>query len=737
MKKSSNRCAWVSLICLAVICVGQVYASEWPSWRGPTYDGRSTETGLLSGWSPDGENLIWKAEFIGRSTPVVIDGQACVIGRIGEGVDRQERVACYDAGDGSKRWEHRFNVYNTTVPFNRVGWASLVADTETGNIYAHGVAGQLIAYDRDGRIVWSRFLAEEVGRLSGYGGRTQTPLIEGDQLILSFVSSGWGKHSAPRHRYFSFDKRTGEILWVSTPGNFPADMNTQSVPVIAEIAGRRQLVAGNADGWIYGLDAASGEKIWSFRLSRRGINSSVLVVGDRVYASHSEENIDDATMGRLVCIDGTGSGDVTKSHELWRINELSGGFPSATHHDGRLYVVDNSANLHSIDASTGKIIWDYSLGTVGKGSPTFADGKLYVTEVNGRFHILEPRQDEAHSLDVDELTVPDGRYAEIYGSPAIAYGRVYFSTEGGVYCIGDKSRPFAGPGGKKKKKGKRAKAVGQGDPARIQIVPADVLTRPEDTVRFEVRSFDAQGRLLDAGKPQWELHGMAGSIDGGTFDPAAEPRFQAGEISVKLGSLETRARVRVVPDLPWSENFEQFEPGQVPGHWISASKKYEVQEQDGEKVLVKIFRPRGLLRTALYMGPSTLSNYTIEADVQGAQKGRRRTDIGLINSGYTLDLMGNHQRIEVRSWPSQDRMAQEVDFAWEMGKWYRMKLRVDVTEEQAIVQGKVWPRDESEPNAWNITVKDPHPIRSGSPGLVGYSPANVLYDNLEVTGNDR
>jgi outer membrane protein assembly factor BamB len=731
MRVHAIRLASIGICGLVLACLAQVHASEWTSWRGPSYDGVSAETGLVSSWSPQGENLIWKAEFIGRSTPVVVDGRACFIGRVGDGIDQQERVACFDAGDGTKRWEHRFNVYNTTVPFNRVGWASLAADPQTGNLYAHGVAGQLIAYDREGKILWSRFLAEEVGRLSGYGGRTQTPLIDGDQLLLSFVSSGWGKHAAPRHRYFSFDKRTGDILWVSTPGNFPADMNTQSVPVIARIQGRRLLVSGNADGWIYALDVASGEKIWSFQLSRRGINSSVLVVGDRVFASHSEENIDDAVMGRVVCIDGTGRGNVTESHEVWRINELAVGFPSPTYHDGRLYVVDNSANLMSISADTGKVVWEYSIGTVGKGSPVYADGKLYVTEVNGRFHILEPSKDSVRSLDMDELTVPDGRYAEIYGSPAIAYGRIYFATEGGVYCLGDSSKKFEGSSSRNKTKGGKSKA--KGDPVRIQIVPTEVLTRPEDPVQFELRAFDAEGRLLKT-KPQWELNGLAGSIDGGKFAPAAE--FQAGEVSAKVGALEARARVRVVPDLPWSEDFEKFEPGKVPGHWISAAKKYEVQERDGEKVLVKLFRPRGLLRNALYMGPSTLINYTIAADVQGGQKGRRRTDAGLINSGYTLDLMGNHQRIQVRSWPSTERMAQQVDFPWEMGKWYRMKLRVEVTDKEAVVQGKVWPRGDSEPSSWNITVKDPHPIQGGSPGLLGYSPADILYDNIEVRVND-
>jgi hypothetical protein len=37
---------------------------------------------------------------------------------------------------------------------------------------------------------------------------------------------------------------------------------------------------------------------------------------------------------------------------------------------------------------------------------------------------------------------------------------------------------------------------------------------------------------------------------------------------------------------------------------------------------------------------------------------------------------------------------------------------------------------------WTITVEDPYPIQSGSPGIVGYSPADILYDNIKVTVND-
>jgi outer membrane protein assembly factor BamB len=709
-------------------------AGEWPSWRGPHQNGVADDTELVASWSPAGENLVWRADFTGRSTPVVLDGRVCVTGRVGDGVMRQEIVACYAAADGRKLWEHRFNVYNTTVPFNRVGWASPVFDPETGTLYVHGVAGQLTAHDRDGKVLWSRFLGEEVGHLTGYGGRTQTPLVDGDQVVLSFVNSGWGEQAAPRHRVFSFDKRTGDILWVATPGVAPYDMNTQTNPVVAEIAGRRLIVTGNADGWVYALDASTGDKVWGFQVSRQALNVTPVVAGTRVFISHSEENLDEATMGRLVCIDGTGTGDVTRTHEVWRLDELEAGFPSPAHHRGQLYVVDNSGNLLGIDAEKGTVLWRHGLGTVGKASPVIADGKLYVGETNGRFHILELGSGAPRQLDLDELTVEGGRYAEIYGSPAVAYGRVYFATEGGVYCLGNKERPLRVP----ERVGPTPAAPGTGEAARILIAPAEVLIRPEEVAAFGVRAFDAQGRPLGAGRAEWTLQGLAGKMDAdGRFTPDRSAAFQAGKVSARVGALTASARVRVVADFPWVLDFEGATVGDVPPTWVGAKGKFEVQEREGGKVLVKPVREQGLLRNELYMGPSTASNYTIEADVMGGRHGRRMTDVGLIAGGYTLDLMGNAQKLQIRAWAtSEDRFTHDAPFPWEPGRWYRMKLRVEPGKTRTVVRGKVWARDEPEPAAWTLAVEDPLAIAGGSPGLIGYSPADILYDNVKITRNE-
>ncbi len=219
------------------------------------------------------------------------------------------------------------------------------------------------------------------------------------------------------------------------PASVPLDFNTQSTPAIATIGTQRLLIQGNADGSICAIQALTGKPVWRFRLSKRGLNTSVVVDGETVYASHSEENLAGGPMGAVVAIDAGGSGDVTETHERWRTT-LAAGFSSPLLKDGKLLVVDNSANLHCLDASTGSESWDFSIGTVGKGSPVWADGKIFVTEVNGHFHILGLDDTGIRSLDKELLTVESGRYAEIYGSPAIAHGPDFFSTEGGLYSLG-------------------------------------------------------------------------------------------------------------------------------------------------------------------------------------------------------------------------------------------------------------------------------------------------------------
>src|SRR5262245_15871994 len=319
--------------------------AQWPEWRGPRQDGASDETGLPATWSPDGENLVWKVPIGSRSAPVLMGDHLYLLTRGGSrGAKEHGRLVCVSTVDGKLLWEHRMPIFLTDIPANRVGWSNPVGDPETGNVYVHGVQGLFLALDRDGKLLWSHSLTEEYGRFSGYGGRIQTPVVDEDLVIVSFLNSSWGSQGPMWHRYLACDKQTGEVRWWSSPGKAPLDTN-YSCPVVTGIHGVRMLIAGSGDGAVHGLKLRTGEPVWSFFLSKRGINASLVVENNRVFVTHSEENIDATSMGRLVAIDATGTGDVTKTKEVWRVEGLEAGYASPAVHQGRLYVVDNGANL--------------------------------------------------------------------------------------------------------------------------------------------------------------------------------------------------------------------------------------------------------------------------------------------------------------------------------------------------------------------------------------------------------
>ena len=715
-----------NLICCFWLLTTVVNSADWPHWRGPNQNGTSLETGLVDEWTEDGGQQLWTADFVGRSTPVVMNDKVYVIGRSGQGITEQEQIACFSAKNGQLLWDYKFNVFHTTIPFNRVGWASPVCDPETGNVYVHGVQGMFFAFTGNGEKLWEISLTETFGRISGYGGRTHTPFVDGDLVIISYLNTSWGSQAPGRHRYFAFNKNNGEVVWISTPGGPPKD-TTYSVPIVTTINGRRLLVAGNADGAVYAMDIRTGEFVWKFALSKqRGLNASVVADGYLIYASHGEENIDNTVMGRVVCIDGRGHGDITQTHEVWRVDGCQAGYSSPALHNGRLYVVDHSANLYSFDSRTGNQHWVHNIGTVGKGSPVWADGKIYVTEVNGHFHILSVGLSGAKMASTVQLKINDQedqkekirqRYAEIYGSPAIADGRIYFTTEAGIYCLG--SKKLVSP--------------------TLRLVPAEIVMQPGQKIVFDLRAFPNSktkkkdlSSSLDLNQVYWNNKGLSGKIDQGTLIIDAKSNSHSGTITAKLHESEASARVRVIAELPWKEDFEKIALDKFPSHWIGAASKFFVRQDGENKILVKPPVKRGLNRSVVFIGTPEMNGYTIQVDLKGSRNKRRLPDMGLVANRYILDMQGIHQRLQVRSWSSDLRMAKHIDFKWDINVWYTMKMQVRVVNGQATVKGKVWPKNQTEPKEWTIEVVDPLANETGSPGIYGYSSAEIYYDNLEV-----
>lgn len=720
------------LILLGVLAVAPaLLANDWPESRGPQRDGTSTERNLPSSWSPTGQNLAWTLPFGGRSAPVVAGNRLYLqTTTSGDVSTTQERLVAVDTATGRVVWEHRVSQFLSDVPQHRAAWASPAVDPETGTIYMFTVSAELLALSPEGKVLWTRSMPEEYGAITTHGGRTTSPIVEGDKVILNTLLQGWGDLGRPGNRYFAFDKRTGKTIWVSAPQPRHYDTNYSS-PIVATIDGVPQLIVGGTDGAFHGLQLHTGKPVWRLEVSKRAILNSALLRGQMLYITHGEENMDTTVMGMVGAVDLTGkTGEIPLSAMRWNTRGFMPTFASPLLNGNQLISVDNGAIVAGFDLESGKELWTRSLGTLQKGSPTLADGKLYVGTENGKFYILRPTTTGVEVLDEDLL----GTVAEpepIVAAPVVANGRVYVTSMEKLYAIGPRTPTAPGARPQVKVAERSTDAV-----AQVQVFPHESLLDPGQSQAFSVRLYDAKGvfiREAAAADVVWTVEQLGGAIDA-TGRYKAPATGTAGYVKATVGAVSGQARVRVVPALPWSMDFEGMTAAPT---WWQSHMKGIFRAVDGSNALV---RPRDDTvgrRTKFLMGRPEWSNYTVEVDVRGMVMRRQRGDVGLINQRYVLMLFGNNEKIELQPWQAANEMTVSVEkFAWPADTWYRMKLRVENRADgTTLVQGKVWPRDGAEPATWAVEKVDRIPHRAGAPGIYADGISDVMFDNFKVYRN--
>ena len=740
LKKSCAAATAVCALTLSLQAQGpaRVAVGDWPEMRGPSRDGVSRETGLIEKWALNGENFLWRAPYGGRSAPIVMGNRLYVQNPSGRGVNLQERVLALDTDSGKVVWEYKFNLYQSDVPSHRIGWASPAADPQTGNIYALSGGAEVIALSRDGKLLWSRSFGEEFAAFTTHGGRTMSPVVDGDLVIVSAAVSNWGTSAARAHRFIALDKRTGDVAYVANPGGRPYDTAYAS-PIIANINGMRLLIAGLGDGGIHAIKPQTGEKVWSFPAAKRAINTGVVVRGNEVFVSHGDENLEGNELGILAAIDGSQTGDIKTTK--WAVKGIEFTYSPPVLDGARLYQIDNSSKLKAFDAATGKELWELPLGTAQKAPPVFADGKIYVGTDNGTFHIVRPHAERGEMLSEVELPNSvtsccgsEGTPEQILAGAAVSRGRIFFVSSDAIYAIGPR-QPRAVSGFAVDTPADTGQA---GAPAHLQVMPTELVLEPGQTVKLRARLFDDKGRFLrEDSSATWTLEGLKGTLANGALTVANEPVEQAGFIKATVGTLTGQARARVVHPLPWKETFEGYADKAIPAGWVNAQAlAFSVGTLDGQKVLQKAPVDTIFMRGRAFIGPVTWSDYTFESDVRTATRRRQLGDVGITAQRYSLVLYGNSQKLKLEPWEPETARTITVPFAWKPDTWYRLKLRVDnLPNGQVRARGKAWPAGDAEPAAWTIDMTDPSGNRQGAPGMFINAQFGAYYDNFVLTKN--
>jgi len=749
-------------------------ARGWLSWRGPQQSGTSAEKNL-----PDKiaiQEALWTADIPGQSTPVVAEGKIYIIGYLGDGPDLQEVVVCFDAETGKKLWQNGFSDFLSDIIYHRYATSSPTIDPETGNVYMQGTQGILAAFTADGKPLWNHSMMELYGRLTFPNGRTASPLIDRDLVITRGITANWGANGPAGDRFYAFDKKTGELVWASSPGDRPRD-NSFSYPVLGWLNGKRVFYASTGDGSIVCVNARTGDPLWRIPLSKAGINSSVLVHNNdkliAIYGTPYEPGQMVAMKIPTVMPANAAAGPLIVERaavELWH-NDLRTSTSSPILVGDRVYLTSEVGNLAAIDVNTGEIVWRHKLGIEQRNAcPLYADGKLYVPILNdpdvnqkssdegsggkGAFYVIKPGDKDCEVLSKVTL---DGRCS---GSPSVYNGKVYLQTTKRLYCFGTKGNNPGLPAPLAEEKW-----PSPGPAKQLQVIPSEVLLHPDQAASFRLRSLDANGltveEIKDVKAIKWAHYipptaRVKASLKGefnaeGKLVADRDSTPSAGAFEASLGELKGYFRGRVMPGLPIKQDFESFVLSEVttnniepqtkfaypPLPWIGARFKFEVREKDGNKAFVKTIDNAFFRRATVFMGDPDLKNYTIEADVMSDGNNRKVSDVGVINQRYFIVLKGNAQKLEINS--NQELFRFEAPFKWSPQIWYRLKARVDVAADgSGVVRAKAWKKEEPEPQAWTLEAPHQHANQSGCPGLFGFSPQDmrVYIDNIQVRSND-
>ena len=93
-------------------------AGDWRQFRGPHGNGVADESNLPASLSD--RNIAWKIDLPGRglSSPIIVGERVFVTASSGPGQQRLHLI-CFNAADGSKRWERQLWATGSKPPSHR------------------------------------------------------------------------------------------------------------------------------------------------------------------------------------------------------------------------------------------------------------------------------------------------------------------------------------------------------------------------------------------------------------------------------------------------------------------------------------------------------------------------------------------------------------------------------------------------------------------------------------------
>lgn len=417
ISKRLRRAAVASVLLTFSTC----QAADWPGYRGPEGDGKSTETIPAANWSSAEPNVLWKRPTsLGFSSFAAADGRLYTV--IAE--DDHEVTLALDAQTGEELWKAPMgsNDYghdggNAGAPDNRGGdgprSTPAVAD---GKIYVYDSHLVLHCLDaKSGKPLWKHdVVGEYAGRNIKWFNAT-SPVVDGDAVYVSGGGEG--------QTFLAFNRNDGQLIWSSGDETI-----THATPTLATLHGSKQLIFFVQSGLV-GIEASTGKELWRaqfpFSVSTA---ASPVVSGNLVYCSAGY---------------GVGAGLFRvnpgwKVEEVWfKSNELMNHWSTPVVHNGHLYGIYEfkkygRAPLQCVELETGEIKWTER--GFGPGNCILVGEKLVVLSDAGEVAIVAAQPESYQELARAEVL--DGK---CWSTPAYSDGTIYVrsTSEAAAIAVGN------------------------------------------------------------------------------------------------------------------------------------------------------------------------------------------------------------------------------------------------------------------------------------------------------------
>jgi len=373
---------WLCCFEMVLIMAGFASAEDWTSFRKGTdntaFSSEHLTAPLSLEWTFEAEDKI-------VSSPTIKDGKVFI-------GSRDSHLYAVDAASGTLSWKYKAG-----------NWIDSTPALEEERVYFASRDGFLYCLDLfDGSLVWKH--------------ETASTDMSSPKINDGKVFSGTG---FPNKLIYALDASTGSKKWEKE-----ADQMVYSSPALTG----DQLFIGSNDGKLYGLDKNSGQEVWSFK-TRGGIymmspavkdNRVFFASGDfdwSVYAldrtsgdllwEHSVEDIQftpsyvsSPAVGQEEVFVVSGYAQqhlyclrITDGSQKWKAalgpSTRYGFASSPCLSDDTAYVVSAKGMLKAFEISTGRLVWEYDLGSDVLSSPSIANGVLYVATLDGKLHAFK------------------------------------------------------------------------------------------------------------------------------------------------------------------------------------------------------------------------------------------------------------------------------------------------------------------------------------------------------------